>query len=275
MVAMVRRQGGKLHQKKSLGQVFLNTDWPVVKVVEMLLDWGVKRTIEIGPGPGILTKALLDAGIHVTAVERDDRFVERLEDYKRTLDENKASQFEVVGEDVLKFDLESWLNSSHEAAAVVGNIPYNISSAILMWVLPHLDRLKGVDFLTQLEFAARLAGKPNTKAYGSLSVFAQLRSKVTMECKVDRSCFTPIPKVDSALVNLKPKKQELDEDLLKFIETLTRSAFTQRRKVLRNAMRQFFADEEHMKACPVDLSRRPDSLRPEEYVEIAKFMRSK
>ena len=131
--------------KKSLGQVFLNTDWPVQKVVAKLQEWGVKRAIEIGPGPGILTRALLDAGIHVTAVERDDRFVERLLDYKKLHDSSNGKNLQVVGEDILKFDLGAWLEESHESAAVC-NIPYNISSPILMWVLPYLNNLKGVNF---------------------------------------------------------------------------------------------------------------------------------
>lgn len=269
---MGRRQNSKLVQKKSLGQVFLNTDWPVQKVVDRLKEWGVKRTIEIGPGPGILTRALLEAGIQVTAVERDDRFVERLQDYKKLNETGVGKHLEVVGEDILKYDLESWLNASHESSAVVGNIPYNISSPILMWVLPHLPRLRGVNFLTQLEFAARLAGKVSTKAYGSLSVFAQLRAQVTMDCKVDRNCFTPVPKVDSALVSLKPKADALPDELLKQVETITRGAFTQRRKILKNAMKQFLEDEELAKNCPMDLGRRPDSIRPDEYVELAKFV---
>ena len=271
---MGRRQG-RLVQKKSLGQVFLNTDWPVKKVVDRVREWKVKRVIEIGPGPGILTRALLEAGLQVTAVERDDRFVERLEDYNRVRGEDQPGTLEIVGEDILKFDLEQWINQSHEAAAVVGNIPYNISSPILLWALPHLQRLKGVNFLTQLEFAARLAGQVGTKAYGSLSVFAQLRAQVTMDCKVGRECFTPVPKVDSALVSLKPKQQILSDDMLNQVETITRSAFTQRRKILKNAMKQFLPDDDQIKDCPIDLNRRPDSLRPEEYVEIARFIHSK
>ncbi|SMF46296.1 16S rRNA (adenine(1518)-N(6)/adenine(1519)-N(6))-dimethyltransferase RsmA [Pseudobacteriovorax antillogorgiicola] len=269
---MGRRQHSGLVQKKSLGQVFLNTDWPVQKVVDRLQEWGVRRTIEIGPGPGILTRALLEAGFDVTAVERDDRFVERLADYKRARGDNLKGKLEIVGEDVLKFDLEAWVGSSHEPAAVCGNIPYNISSPILMWALPHLPQLKGINFLTQLEFAARLAGQVGTKAYGSLSVFAQLRAKVTMDCKVDRSCFTPVPKVDSALVSLKPKSIGISDELLKQVETLTRGAFTQRRKILKNAISQFLSEEDLIKNCPIDLNRRPDSLRPEEYVQIAKYI---
>ena len=93
-----------------------------------------------------------------------------------------------------------------------------------------LEQFKGCKLLTQLEFAARLAGVANTKAYGSLSVFAQLRAKVTMDCKVDRSCFSPVPKVDSALVSLVPKTKNLDPELLKKVENIARVAFTQKKK---------------------------------------------
>lgn len=269
---MGRRHTSGIRQKKSLGQVFLNTDWPVQKVVTKLIGWKVKRVIEIGPGPGILTRALLEAGIHVTAVERDDRFVERLKDYKTMTDHPMTAKLEVVGEDILKFDLESWIGQSHESAAVVGNIPYNISSPIIMWVIPYLDQLKGVNFLTQLEFAARLAGQVGTKAYGSLSVFTQLRAQVTMDCKVDRSCFTPVPKVDSALVSLKPKPGKLSPDKLREVENITRIAFTQRRKILKNAIKQYITDEDMAAKCSIDLNRRPDSLRPDEYIELARFI---
>lgn len=262
---------GKIRQKRSLGQVFLNTEWPVKRVVDTLKNWGINRVLEIGPGAGILTRALLHEGIDVTAVERDDRFVEKLSDYYRTHQSDFTGQLTIVGEDILKYDLGAWIDESHLESAVVGNIPYNISTPILTWVLPHLNRLKGVDFLVQLEFAARLAGQVSTKAYGSLSVFTQLRAKVHMDCKVDRACFRPIPKVDSALVILQPKSTQYSEELLNKVELVTRASFTQRRKMLRNAIRQFLRDD-MVGQCPFDLNRRPDSLRPEEYVELTKFI---
>ena len=272
-VALGRRSSPRIKQKKSLGQVFLNTDWPVERVVQRLKTWQVKRVLEIGPGAGILTKALLRSGLKVTAVERDDRFVERLENYRQTFAEDQQERFEIVGEDILKFDLRSWIDRDGDVIAVVGNIPYNISSGIVMWVLPHLESLVGVFFLTQLEFAARLAGRPSTKAYGSLSVFAQLRSDVSLDCKVDRNCFTPVPKVDSALVSLRKKKDKLDDELLQKVENITRTAFSQRRKTLKNALSTFLT-EESVASCPVDLSRRPDAIRPEEYVDLAKVLLS-
>lgn len=261
-----------IRQKKSLGQVFLNTDWPVRKVVDTVRSWDVTKVIEIGPGGGILTKALLNDGIHVTAVERDDRFAERLKDYYRVNADKMKGQLEIVSEDILKFDLEQWIShNSNYKVAVVGNIPYYISSPIVSWLLPHIQKLKGAQFLVQLEFAARLAGKVGTKDYGSLSVFTQLRSNVNIDCKVDRVCFTPKPKVDSALVSLKPKSDAPALEILNKVEALTKATFTQRRKMLRNAIKQFLS-EDQMDQCPIDLTRRPDSIRPSEYITLAQFV---
>ena len=258
-------------QKKSLSQVFLRTEWPVKKVVERLQQWQITRVLEVGPGWGILTRALLENPWKVTAVEKDERFVERLVDFYRVNKSIYPGSLEVIQKDVLKFDLESWLSQSHEQTAIVGNIPYAISSPIVIWVLPHLHQLKAVEFLVQLEFAARLAGAANTKDYGSLSVYTQLRAQVSLECKVDRTCFTPVPKVDSALIILKPRSQPIAEDFLQKVETVTRVSFTQRRKKLRNAIKSFIADE-RLNDCPLDLNRRPDSLRPEEFMELTRFI---
>jgi len=258
-------------QKKSLGQVFLRTDWPVQRVVERMRSWKVRRVIEIGPGGGILTRALLAADLKVTAIEKDDRFADTLIEYDRLREDDQPGILEVVNQDVLKYDLAAWLGSSGEPAAVIGNIPYNISSPILLWALPYLNSLKGIDFLTQLEFAQRLASSVGSKSYGSLSVYTQLRAKVELECKVDRTCFSPVPNVDSALVSLMPRQDVIDPKLAKNVEQVTRAAFNQRRKKLRNSMKVFLTDSIDVDQCPVDLTRRPDSLRPDEFVAMAQF----
>lgn len=263
----------RLRQKKSLSQVFLKTEWPVRRVVDRLKEWHVTRVLEIGPGGGALTRALLENPWKLTAIEKDERFVEKLQDAYQARKADYRGTFDIHHADILDFDLEGWLKESNEPTAVVGNIPYAISSPIVLWVLPHLQSLKGAEFLVQLEFAARLAGAVGSKDYGSLSVYTQLRSQVTLDCKVDRTCFTPIPKVDSALVILKPRSPLLPEDLLQKTETVARTSFTQRRKKLRNAIRPFLS-EEKLESCPIDLNRRPDSLRPEEYVELTKFIYS-
>jgi len=268
------RQKKLPRRKRSLSQVYLKTDWPVSRMLEKLQSWNVRRVLEIGPGPGVLTFALLRAGIKVTAVEKDDQLYERLQ-HMVALDQIENGELlELINNDTLRFDLGSWISRSNEQTAVVGNIPYNISTPILMWSIPHLKNLKGLIYLTQLEFAQRLAANPGTKAYGSLSVYTQLRSKPSLECKVDRACFHPPPKVDSAIISLTEKPHQLSDKLLVKSEMVTRTCFMQRRKVLRNAVRNFLTAENEAN-FPIDLNRRPDTLRPEEYVELTKHLFSK
>lgn len=258
-----------LFQKRSLGQVFLKTDWPVIRMVDRLVSLGVKRVLEIGPGNGILTRALVERGILVTAVEKDERFAERMREYSSTLSDGRM--LTVHNADILRFDWQSWLDAGSGKAAVVGNIPYNISTPILMRGLLHLHELSCLLFMTQLEFAARAVGRANTKDYGSLSVFTQLRAEASIEFNVPRTLFHPVPKVDSAVMLLLPKREPLAQALLVKAETVTRVAFTQRRKKLRNSIRVFL-ESVGEQGCPIDLERRADSVQPQEFVKLAQFL---
>ena len=264
----MKRREQFLNQRKSMGQVFLNTDWPARRVVEKMEAWRVTRVLEIGPGGGILTGLLLKAGIKVTAVEKDERFAQRL---RPALGHTDEGALRIVNEDILKFNLPEWIKESDERTAVVGNIPYNISSPILLWVLPYLSDLVGAQFLVQLEFGARLAAAVDTKDYGSLSVFTQLRATVEMDCKVERTCFTPVPKVDSALISLRPRRDMPPTEILKRTESITRAAFTQRRKKLRNGVKPFLKGKLE-EDCPIDLNRRAETLSPEEFTKLAGFL---
>lgn len=268
----MRRTGrDPLFQKKSLGQVFLRTDWPVVRMVEKAKALRIERVLEIGPGNGILTRELLNAGMQVTAVEKDDRFAEKMADYARELED--PSQLKVVNEDILKFDWEGWISQSKARTAVIGNIPYNISTPIMLRGLSHFSSLTAIMFMTQLEFAARVAARHNTKDFGSLTVFAQLRAEVSLEFTVPRACFQPVPKVDSAVMLLTPAREHYPEELLNQVESLTRLAFTQRRKKLRNSIKPFL-DGIDEKSIPMDLERRADSLTPLEFLELTKAIYS-
>jgi 16S rRNA (adenine1518-N6/adenine1519-N6)-dimethyltransferase len=260
----------RIIQKKSLGQVFLNTDWPVNKVVEQAHDLGIKRVLEIGPGNGILTEALSRAGIVVTAVEKDERFAARM---MGLIDSGRVNNIEIVNTDILNFDLAAWIDKiPNIPCGVVGNIPYNISTPIIMWLLPHLHRLNGAIFMVQLEFAQRVVAAPDSKDYGSLSVYCQLRAHCEFNFKVEKTCFTPVPKVDSAVMTLRPRPDEpAPGKLLQFTETICRVAFTQRRKKLRNAVKPFMRGrpDDH---CPLDLNRRAETLSPEDFIRLAAFL---
>ena len=134
-----------------------------------------------------------------------------------------------------------------------------------MLLLPCLKDLVGAMLMTQLEFAKRLAAMPGTKDYGSLTVFAQLRAGLNLEFSVPRKCFKPVPKVDSAVITFVHRRDTIEKSLLERAEKITRAAFNQRRKKLRNSIGKFLT-EELEESCPVDLERRADSLAPREFV---------
>ena len=255
-------------QKRSLSQVFLQVDWPLHKIADQITAWQATRILEIGPGAGVLTQVLCASGWQVTAVEKDVRFAGALPGALSKYQD----KLEVLNEDILGFDLVPWLSRAAGRAAVVGNIPYNISSPIITWLLPHLPQLCGACLMVQWEYAQRLAGAAGSKAYGSLSVYTQLHSDVSIAFKIENTCFRPIPKVDSAIVLLTPKKEALcATHQLPQVEQLTQLAFQQRRKKLRNSIERLLHDKDP-RQCPIDLDRRPDNLSPQEYLELAKYI---
>ncbi len=259
-----------IQQKKSLGQVFLKEDWPCVKMVELLKSEGISHVLEIGPGAGILTKFLLKAGLHVTAIEKDTRFAELLNFKKEEMISGNSGTLEIVNADILKFDIEEWSNSTKGTLAICGNIPYNISTPILRMVLPLLSRVKYVAFLVQLEFAARVAASANTEEYGSLSVFTQLRAVPKLEFLVKKTCFSPVPKVDSAVLSLKPHLNMESDEVLEKTEMITRQAFTQRRKMMSNSISIFLKPGVDTSAFGFPLTVRCETLTPEMWVHLAK-----
>jgi len=255
----------KLYQKKALGQVFLKERWPVERMADTVWDWGARQVLEIGPGLAVLTDALLAKGLHVTAVEKDDRFAALLK-----LREDRGEPLKIFNQDVLEFDLGEWVKSSKAPKAVLGNIPYNISTPILTWCLEQLRDLHGGLFMVQLEFAERIAAAPDTSEYGSISVFAQIRAEVALEFEVSRGCFSPVPKVDSAVLSLKWRDHGLSPELLRRTEVITRAAFNQRRKKLSNGIKAF-TSELDLESSPIDLHRRPATLTPAEFIKLAQW----
>lgn len=258
-------------QNKALGQVFLKEDWPCTRMLDILKNHGVTHVLEIGPGAGALTKHLLKGGLHVSCVEKDTRFADLLNEKRDELIDGHAGTMEIINEDILKFDLASWIEGKPTSVAVCGNIPYNISSPILNRVLPLISKLKIASFLVQLEFGQRVCASSGNKNYGSLSVFSQLRSKTNLDFVVSKRCFRPVPKVDSAVISLKNPVVAYSEELLQKAETVTRQTFTMRRKKLSNAIAKFINGKD-LANCPVSLDQRPDVTTPEQFIALTKFI---
>lgn len=220
-----------LAARKSLGQHFLldlNLTGRIARAAGPL-DKGT--TIEVGPGPGGLTRALLEAGAaKVIAIERDDRAIAALEQLAATA----GGRLEIVAGDAMKVDLASLGEAPRR---VVANLPYNISTALLIQWLRQAGSFASFTLMFQKEVVDRLAASPGSPAYGRLSVITQWRCQVRPLFNIGREAFTPPPKVTSTVVQIEPRPQPLADIPMAVLERVTAAAFGQRRKMLRSSLR--------------------------------------
>jgi 16S rRNA (adenine1518-N6/adenine1519-N6)-dimethyltransferase len=234
---VIRRHG--LAARKSLGQNFLLDLNLTARIARAAEPFGNTTVIEIGPGPGGLTRALLALGAkRVIAVERDDRAVGALQEIAAYY----PGRLDVVGGDALEFDAPAYLGSDH--AKVVANLPYNIATALLVdWLTtepwpPWYDMLV---LMFQREVAERIVAKPGSKTYGRLSVLTGWRAEAKILFDVSPSAFVPPPKVTSSLVRFMPRAEPLACNS-RLLQRVTEAAFGQRRKMLRQSLKSLGAD---------------------------------
>ncbi len=251
-------------QRKSLSQVFLKEKWPCDRIVSYLVQKGAQNVLEIGPGGGMLTETLVERGFSLTAVEKDERYAALLS--------KKFPQINLICEDILQFNLEEWLGSlaTPHPPYLVGNLPYQISSPILYAVTPLLPQVGGCAFMFQKEFAERLRASPGSSEFSHLSVMMQLQSKIELLAEVPKEAFTPIPKVDSEIVSIEAYPHGLNPKQIKRIDTLSKVAFTQRRKKLSNSLSSYF--NKGSTQPPIDLNLRAGALSANDYLKLAKFL---
>ena len=227
-----------LSARRSLGQNFLldlNITRRIARAAGPLEDATV---LEIGPGPGGLTRALLEEGAKaVIAVERDDRCLAALEQVAMVAD----GRLHIVAGDALAIDIAA-LAAQYGTLRVVANLPYNISTPLLIRWLKQLSLFDRFVLMFQSEVADRLAAEPGSKAYGRLSVAAQWRCEVRPLFTLPPRAFTPAPKVCSTVVELTPRDLPRGEADPEILEEVVAAAFGQRRKMLRAALKGTFAD---------------------------------
>lgn len=256
---------------RRLGQNFL-TDASVLERIAEVVAESAESVLEIGPGPGTLTERLRDRVHDVVALEKDPRFVAYLR-------EHLGSRVEIVEGDALKVDLGAW----GPGRAVVGNIPYLITSPLLFRLLELRDRsvqlaqpahLGPVTLMIQREVADRWLAAPGTKTYGIPSVLLQVHAEPRRVLDVDRDAFWPAPRVDSAVVHwvwrTSPAVPMPDPS---HFSRVVRAAFSQRRKKLKNALGSAFGPEliAHA-AAREDLDRRAETLSVEEFGRLAEAL---
>lgn len=263
---VIARHG--LSASRALGQNFLFDEQLLDRIAAIPGDLAGKAVLEIGPGPGGLTRALLRAGAQVTAIEMDRRCLPALAE----LDTAFEGRLNVIEGDALKLDQNALMQSG--PYAIVANLPYNVGTELFTrWLSGETwpPRWTSLTLMFQEEVARRIVAAPDSSAYGRLSVLAQWRSEARLAMKVHRSAFTPPPKVMSAVVHVTP--MEMPEGVsARLLSRLTEAAFGQRRKMLRQSVKGLPGAIEALDTLGIDSQRRAETLSVHEFVEIARIL---
>ena len=250
--------------RKQLGQNFLYDPSLLGRIIDAAGITGEDTVIEIGPGPGRLTRMLADRVKNLIAIELDSRLYERLKG-----DFIAYNNVEIVHGDVLQFPFEDISEFK-----VVSNIPYYITTPILFRLLDARQHVKSITLTIQKEVAERIVARPGGKDYGVLTIMVQYVARPELKFIIAKEAFRPVPKVDSAVVYMKILEQpavKVRNEKLFF--SLVRTAFAQRRKTLSNSLKGF---GDNMKAVlhsiGIDPSRRPETLSMEEFSRLAEIL---
>ena len=256
---------------KGFGQHFL-LDLNITRKIARLagpLDACV--TIEVGPGPGGLTRALLEAGARVVAVEKDPRFLPLLAD----LAEAAPGRLTVIEADALLVDERALADAVEPGAPVriVANLPYNVGTPLLIKWLTGPLRPESMSLMFQKEVAQRVAAKVDTDAYGRLAVIAQAVAEAEVVMDLPARAFTPPPKVASAVVRLDPRPDRPDDELVQALERVTAAAFGQRRKMLRSSLKSL-GGEALCAAAGLPADVRAETVSVGDFLRLAQVLRS-
>lgn len=248
--------------RKRFGQNFLVDHQVIDRIIAGINPRADDNLVEIGPGQGALTESLLAANPRLTAIELDRNLIRLL---RQKFADYPA--FQLLEQDALTFDFASLADRG--PLRIVGNLPYNISTPLIFHLLAHERVIRDMHFMLQREVVERLAAAPGSKTYGRLSVVVQYLCQVDFVFSVPPDAFIPAPKVESAIVRLRPhehKKLAAADPSLFF--DLVRQSFQQRRKTLRNNLK-IWSDRYDLDVLPLDLGRRPETLAVHEFVTLS------
>lgn len=251
--------------KKSLSQNFLIDGNIIRKIIEHAHVEKGDVVIEIGPGPGALTDALIDAGAHLIAIEKDAIFSSALIKRHPTA--------EIFADDFMNFPLESFLKKrlmAHQKAKVVANLPYHLTTPIITKLVPLNPFLSSLTLMVQKEVADRFIAKKNSSQYSSISLFLQYYTNPRLCFSIEPSCFYPKPTVRSAVVHFDLKNPPPSFPEEKFFQ-VTRKSFQKRRKMLRASLKDLYGAqtiEKNLETLELDPLSRPENLSLEEFMEF-------
>jgi 16S rRNA (adenine1518-N6/adenine1519-N6)-dimethyltransferase len=259
-----------IHPRKRLGQSFLVQPQVADRLVRAISVERDARFLEIGAGAGAMTRALLDAGARVWSVEVDSHLVLLLEE--RFAEEIRQGRLHLLSGDILRTDPATIPGVAGEPVRLVGNLPYAITTPILLWALAHRGRFRDAAFLIQREVAERLAAPPGSRTYGSITVWIAFHGVVSKLTTVEPGAFWPVPQVDSSLISIRfHEAPPVDADP-KALEGVLAAAFGQRRKMIRSSLTTLLGAETAriIEQAGIDPTKRAEALSLADFAAIAR-----
>ncbi|NHO31176.1 16S rRNA (adenine(1518)-N(6)/adenine(1519)-N(6))-dimethyltransferase RsmA [Acetobacter fallax] len=261
LVSVISRHN--LDARRALGQHFLLDPGITARIVQLAAPLAGRHVIEVGPGPGGLTRPLLDSdAASVIAIEVDPRAVSVI----RELEIEAPDRLHLVEADATKVDLTTLCPAPRR---IVANLPYNVATPLLIGWLRQAASWERLTLMFQLEVAERICAEPNTEHYGRLAVISQWCALCSQIMRLPPGAFSPPPKVWSAVVELTPHADQPDSQLFRAMEQVTAAAFGQRRKMLRGALKGI-GGERLLNAAAIDGSRRAETLDVLEFDRLAR-----
>ena len=253
-----------LRADKSLGQHFLLEPGLLGRIAAAAGDLAGLNVVEVGPGPGGLTRALLETGAaHVTAIEYDPRAVAAI-----TALAGLSPRLTIIQGDAMQADIPALVPGPR---AIVANLPYNIGTSLLVRWLHEAAAYQSMTLMFQQEVAERICAAPDSGAYGRISVLSQWLCNVALQMHIPAGAFAPPPKVDSALVRLVPHAAQPSHTELRAMERLTAAAFGQRRKMLRGSLKGL-GGEALLETAGIEPTRRAETLSVAEFETLMRVL---
>ena len=255
-----------LGAKKSLGQNFILDKNFTDKIAKLAGDISTQEILEVGPGPGSLTRSILDLDpIKLIAIERDHRCIYALTEIK-----SHYPKLEIIEEDALEVnELELFQNKF----AIIANLPYNIATVLLFKWLKIYQSISSIHIMLQKEVAQRIVAKQGDKHYGRLAIMVNILCETKIALTVKNSVFTPPPKVTSAIIQLIPRPKPLFEVDLTKLERIVTVAFSQRRKKIKTPLKSIFKNpEEILSSQGIDPNHRAENLTIEDFCKITNLL---
>lgn len=255
-----------LGAKKSLGQNFILDKNFTDKIAKLAGDISNKEILEIGPGPGSLTRSILDQKPQkLISIERDQRCITALEEIK-----SHYPTLNIIEEDALNIDETKLFTNRF---SIIANLPYNIGTVLIFKWLKIYQKIDSMHLMLQKEVAQRIAAKQGDKHYGRLAIMVNFLCETKIVLEVKKSVFTPPPKVTSAIIQIIPREKPLFDVDIKKLEKIVSCAFSQKRKKIKSPLKSIFKNpEEILQKCNIDPNLRAENLTIGDFCEITNLL---